>query len=161
VDEEDDEPYVDRKRLKKTLAQFETKTAKVSQSIVQQEVARALAQERQNQWLKQNSDFYDIMQHAQKLADTDPELAETILQMPEGFERQKLVYKNIKALGLHKPPEPKETIQTKIDQNRRAPGYQPSGFSPSPYANNGDFSPTGQKSAYNKMQELKARLGIS
>jgi len=101
-----------------------------------------------------------IQQHADKFAEREPELAETILQMPEGFERQKLVYKNIKALGLHKPAEVKSTIQDKVDANRRSPYYQPSGVGSAPYAAAGDFSPSGQKNAYQKMQELKNKLRI-
>ncbi len=100
------------------------------------------------------------MSHAQKFADNDPELAETILQMPEGFERQKLVYKNIKALGLHKPAQKQSTIQEKIDQNRRSPYYQASGVGSAPYASQGDFSAGGQKNAYEKMLELKKNLRI-
>jgi len=77
--------------------------------------------------MKNNPDFYEVMNHAQKFAERDPELAESILTMPEGFERQKLVYKNIKALGIHKKEEPKPSIQETIDKNRRSPYYQPSG----------------------------------
>jgi len=159
-DDDDDEPYVDKKRLKKSMAQVREEAAKESQSVVQREVQKALAQERQQNWIKQNGDFHEVMQHAQKLYEKDPELAETILEMPEGFERQKLVYKNIKALGLHKKPEPEQSIQSKIDQNRRSPYYQPSGVGTAPYNNTGDFSPVGQKSAYDKMQELKSRLRL-
>ena len=90
----------------------------------------------------------------------NPELAESILEMPEGFERQKLVYKNIKALGLHKPAEKQASIQDKIDANRRSPYYQPTGVSAGPYAGTGDFSKSGQKNAYDKMQQLKAQLRI-
>ena len=101
------------------------------------------------------------MNHAEKLAQKDPELAETILSMPESFERQKLVYKNIKALGLHLPEQKAQSIQEKVDANRRNPYYQPSGIANAPYASQGDFSPQGQQQAYNKMRELqkKMRLG--
>lgn len=159
-DDDDDEPYVDRKKLEKKLNTFGQKTKQETESIVQQEVRKALEQERQQNWLKNNPDFYDVMQHAQKFADRDPELAETILSMPEGFERQKLVYKNIKALGIHKKDEPKPSIQDTIEKNRRSPYYQPSGVASPPYAAAGDFSPTGQKSAYDKMQQLKAQLRL-
>lgn len=163
VDDDDfdsDEPYIDKKVLKKSLSKIKEEGREETKNVVQREVQRALQQERQNQWMRSNPDFYDVMQHAQKFADLDPELAETILQMPEGFERQKLVYKNIKALGLHKPPEAKPTIQDKIEQNRRAPFYQPSGVGSAPYASTGDFSPNGQKSAYEKMKELQKNLRI-
>lgn len=159
-DSDDDEPYVDHKKLKKELGKAVKQTINETDNKIQSAVHKALSEERQKQWIKSNPDFYEIMQHAQAFADKDPDLAETILEMPEGFERQKLVYKNIKALGLHKKEEPKTGIQDKIEQNRRSPYYQPSGISAAPYAAAGDFTPTGQKTAYQKMQELKNRLRI-
>lgn len=159
-DDDDSEPYVDHKKLKKTLAKVSQSTREEARTAVQQEVQRALEQERRDQWLRSNPDFQDVMGHAQKLADMDPELAETILKMPEGFERQKLVYKNIKALGLHKERSPEPSIQQKIDANKRSPYYQPSGIASAPYSSAGDFSSSGQKNAYEKMQELKSRLRL-
>lgn len=159
-EEDDDEPYVDRKKLTKTLAKFGQQSKQETQTEIQRAVSQALQEERKQAWLKNNPDFYDVLQHAEKLANQDPELAETILAMPEGFERKKLVYKNIKALGLHKPKEEAPSIQQKIDANRRSPYYQPSGVGTSPYSNGGDFSSAGQKQAYEKMQQLKNQLRI-
>lgn len=159
-DTDDDEPYVDHKKLKRELGKVVKQTINETDTKIQSAVNKALSEERQKQWMKNNPDFYDVMQHAQTFADKDPDLAETILEMPEGFERQKLVYKNIKALGLHKKEEPKSNIQDKIEQNKRSPYYQPSGIGSAPYAAAGDFTPTGQKTAYQKMQELKNRLRI-
>lgn len=159
----DDEPYVDHKRLKRELGKVVKQTYADTDNRIQTAVNRALAEERQRQWIKNNPDFYEVMNHAQAFADKDPELAETILEMPEGFERQKLVYKNIKALGIHKPPEPKSGIQDKIDQNRRSPYYQPSGMSSPGYGivNGGkDYTPGEGKNAYDKMKELQKRLRI-
>lgn len=163
-DDADDEPYVDKKRLKKELGKVVKQTVNETDTRIQNAVQTALAQERQNQWLKNNPDFYEIMGHAQTFAERDPELAETILSMPEGFERQKLVYKNIKALGLHKKDEPKPSIQDKVDANRRSPYYQPSGVGTAPYAQLGmgskNYSPTEMKSAYDKIKELQSRLRL-
>jgi hypothetical protein len=162
-DDPSDEPYVDHRRLEKKLSKFE---ARMEQKIDQkaEEKARKMVEgERQTNWLKSNPDFYEVMNHAQAFAERDPELAETILSMPEGFERQKLVYKNIKALGLHKPAEKAPSIQEKIDQNRRSPYYQPSGVSSPGYgmASGGkEYSPIEGQNAYKKMQELKGRLRI-
>lgn len=162
VEEEDDdsEPYVDKKKLTKTLAKFGEQSQKQTQTEIQKAVHTALREERKQNWIKQNPDFYDVLQNAERFAQADPELAESILEMPEGFERQKLVYKNIKALGLHKEPAKQPSIQEKIDANKRSPYYQPSGVAAAPYAGAGDFSPTGQKAAFNKMQELKNRLRL-
>lgn len=159
-DDVDDEPYVDKRRLKKELGKVVKQTIDETDNRIQNAVQNALANERKNMWMKNNPDFYEVMNHAQKFAEKDPELAETILEMPDTFERQKLVYKNIKALGLHKKEEPKASIQDKIEQNRRSPYYQPSGVGSAPYNAAGDYSPAGQKSSYDKMQELKSRLRL-
>jgi hypothetical protein len=156
-DDDNDEPYVDKKALKR---QFDKFSQNIDQKIDKkaEEKARAMVeQERQNYFLKANPDFSQILNPdlIQKFAEKHPEIAEPMLEMPDNFARQKLLYQNIKALGLHKAPEAKENIQDKIDKNRRSPYYQPSsaGATP-PYAAAGDFSSTGQKNAYQKMQEL-------
>jgi hypothetical protein len=158
-DEEDNEPYVDHKKLKKSQAKLGQQIKQETQSEIQRAVQTALQEERSKNWLSSNSDFYDVMQHAEKLAQNDPELAETILSMPDTFERKKLVYKNIKALGLHKPAEKQPSIQEKIDQNRKSPYYQPTGFNQAPYNPQSDFSKDGQRASYEKMQSLKAKYG--
>lgn len=159
-DDDNSDPYVDRKKLKKELSRHSQQSKQDSESMVKSAVQQAIYEERQRAWLKSNPDFKDVLEHAQKLYDTDPELGDTILEMPEGFERQKLVYKNIKALGLHKPAVAKSTVQDKIDSNRRSAYYQPSGVGTTPYASQSDFSQGGQKTAYDRMMELKNNLRL-
>lgn len=159
-DDSSDEPYVDHKKLEKKLAKFGEKTKQETQSEIKQAVNSALYEERKNSWLQNNADFYDVMEKAEQFAQQDPHLANTILEMPEGFERQKLVYYNIKSRGLDKPQQKAPSIQEKIDANRKSPYYQPSGQASAPYAAQGDYSPTGQKQAYEKLQELKRNLRI-
>lgn len=157
-DEIDDEPYVDHKKLNRKLAKFGEQNKQQTQSEIQRAVQMAIAEERKQNWLKQNNDFFEVLQHADKFAEQDPELADTILSMPDNFERQKLVYKNIKLLGLHKPKTQEPSIQQKIDANRRSPYYQPSGVGTAPYASGGDFSASGKKTAYEHMKDLQSRL---
>lgn len=159
-DDDDGEPYVDKKKLNKTLAKHGQQFKQETQSEIQKAVHTAIAEERKQNWVKSNPDFYETLQHAEKLMEQAPDLAESILEMPESFERQKLVYKNIKALGLHKEAPKQASIQEKIDANRRSPYYQPSGVGAAPYSGQGDFSPAGQKQAFEKMQQLRAQLRI-
>lgn len=159
--EEETDPYVDHKKLDKKLAKFGEQTKQQTQTEIQKAVQEALSNERNENWKRNNPDFYSIMQYAEKFAAKDPELAETILAMPESFERQKLVYKNIKALGLHLPEPKTSSVQDTIDQNKRSPYYQPSGVGTAPYSMGGDFTSHGKKQAFEKMQELKQRLRTS
>ncbi len=159
-DEDDSEPYVDHKKLNKKLSNFGQRTQSDIQKSMEMVKHQAKEEIKQEMWLENHGDFYDVMQNADKLYAKSPKLAESILRMPEGFERQKLVYLNIKELGLDRSAPPEPSIQQKIDANRKSPYYQPSGVANSPYAAQGDFSPSGQKNAYEKMQQLKAQLRI-
>jgi hypothetical protein len=160
-DEDDDsEPYVDKKKLAKTTSKVKQEIRQETQQDVQNAIQKALEEDRRQRWLEQNPDFEETMSHAEKLAQLDPELARSILSMPDSFERQKMVYRNIKLLGVNKPKIPEQSIQQKIDANRRTPFYQPSGVGTAPYASAGDFSQTGQRDAYKKMQELQNRLRL-
>ena len=159
-DDNSDEPYVDHKRLSKQLGKAQQQTK--SEIAKAMETAKQAAKEelKQELWLEQNGDFYDTLKYAEKFANHAPKLAESILRMPEGFERQKLVYQNIKELGLDKSEAKIPSIQEKIDANKRSPYYQPSGIGTAPYTSQADFSQGGQKQAYDKMQELKGRLRL-
>lgn len=161
-DEDDDEPYVDKRKLQKTLARFGESSKKETRQEIQQAVEQALDQERKSNYLRENSDFNNVMNqdNIEKFASSHPKVAETILRMPDGFERQKLVYETIKALGVDKPEVKQPSIQDKIEANKRSPYYQPASVAAAPYAGQGDFSDAGQKNAYAKMQELKKRLRI-
>lgn len=160
-DEDDDEPFVDKKRLKKETAKLGQQIKQETQTEIQKAIQQAIHEDRKRNWIERNPDFYETLQnHAEKLAEKAPQLAEAILGMPDGFERQKLVYNNIKVLGLDKPEVKGPSIQEKIDANRRSPYYQPSGIAAAPYAAAGDFSPTGQKAAFDKMKELQKNLRI-
>ncbi len=161
-DEDDDtDPYVDHKKLNKTLSKFGQNTNSEIQKAMEMAKKSAKEELKQEMWLESNPDFYEtLQQHAEKLPQRAPKLAESILRMPDSFERQQLVYNNIKALGLDKPQPKESSIQEKIDANRRAPYYQPTGVGSAPYASAGDFSSSGQKNAYDKMQELKNRLRL-
>lgn len=160
-DEDDnDEPYVDHKKLNKKLSRLGETTQSEIQKAMEFAKNNAKEELKQELWLENNPDFYDTLKHAEKFAEKAPRLAESILRMPEGFERQKLVYQNIKALGIDEPERKQSSIQDKIDANKRSPYYQPSGVGNAPYASQGDFSPSGQKNAYDKLQELKRNLRI-
>jgi len=161
-DGDDNEPYVDKRRLDKKLSTFEKRLDEKIDKKAEEKARAMVAQERRDSWIRQNPDFYDILQHAETFAKTDPELAETILQMPEGFERQKLVYKTIKSLGIHKPRVPESTVQQKVDANRKSPYYQPSGIGTAPYNSVGgggkSYSDVEMQTAYKQLQDLKKRI---
>lgn len=159
-DDLNDEPYVDKRSLSKRLNKFEQQLETKIDQKAEAKARKLMEEERKSSWLRNNPDFYDIMQHAQTLAEKHPDVAESILEMPESFARQQLVYKQIKALNLHKKEEPRSSVQDRIEQNRRSPYYQPSGIGTAPYASQGDYSPSGQKNAYDKMKELQKKLRI-
>lgn len=161
-DDDDDEPYVDRKKLNKTLNKFGQNTQSEIQKAMEMAKASAKDELKQEMWLENNPDFHSVLneENSSRLMDAAPGLVKSILNMPDSFERQKLVYENIKALGLDKPKAKEQSIQEKIDANRRSPYYQPSEMGTAPYGGRGDFTAVGQKNAYEQMQQLKSRLRI-
>lgn len=160
--DEDDQsdPYVDHRKLEKKLAKFGQNTQSDIQKAM--EMAKNIAKDeiKQEIWLESNPDFVDVLQHADKFAEANPLLAETILKMPDNFERKKLVYANIKAMNLHKPAAKQSSIQEQIDSNRKNVFYQPTGIANAPFTPQGDYSPEGQKNSYKKMKEAQARLRL-
>lgn len=158
-DDDDNEPYVEKRKLNRKLEKFGQSTQGEIQKAMEHAKHQAKEELKQELWLESNPDFFDTLQHADKFAQKAPKLAETILKMPDSFERQKLVYQNIKALGIDKPEAKAPSIQDKINANARTPGYQPNGFSGPGYQTGGDFSAAGQKNAYDKLKELKQRIG--
>jgi len=159
-DDYGDEPYVDHKRLKKALGKAVQKTVNETDTKIQQAVHAALQEERRKQWLNQNSDFEEVMGYAQEFYEKDKDLGDTILKMPDEFERQKLAYKSIKLMGLHRKEEPKPTMQQQIDGNRRQMYYTPSGMTSPPFENKGDFSEQGKEAAFKKMKQAQKRIGV-
>jgi hypothetical protein len=162
-EDEDDynEPYVDHKRLNKKLSKFGQNTKTDIQKAMEMAKVQAKEELKQEMWLEQHPDFYDVMQnHAVKFAEKAPHVANTILRMPDSFERQQLVYHNIKEFGLDKPEQKASTIQEKVDANKRTPYYQPTGVATAPYSQVADYSSQGQKQAYQKMKELQSKLRI-
>lgn len=156
-DDDDSEPYVDKRTLKKQLSRFAQDMGQDIDRRATEKAAAMIEQERQVSFLRQNTDFNQILneENIQKFAERHPEIAEQMVEMPDNFARKKLLYQNIKALGVHKKDEPKTSIQETVNKNQRTPYYQPSsaGATP-PYAMQGDFSQKGQENAYQKMKEL-------
>lgn len=160
-EEDDSDDYIDKRKLDKNLNRFGEKQRREIQSDIQKAVSEAVESDRQDRWLKQNPDFYDVInKHAEDFAAQDQEFADSILKMPKGFEREKLVYKSIKALGIDKPKVAQMSIQDEINRKQHGAYYRPTSAVNAPYSSPGDFSPEAQKIAYEKMQVLKKNLRL-
>jgi len=160
-DDEDADPYVDRKRLDKKFAKFGESTKTEIQQAMEEAKRKAKEELKREIWLENNPDFYDVMEkHGERFYQKAPHLADTILKMPDNFERKQLVYHNIKSLGLDRPEQKQPSIQDKVDANRRSPYYQAPMMGTPPYASAGDFSEAGKKNAWEQVQKLKAGLRL-
>lgn len=158
-EEYDNEPYVDHKKLDKKLYSFEKRLEEKIEKKAEEKALYLMQKKEEEEWISKNSDFDEVLteENLTKFVAKAPALADSIKRMPNGVEKQKLVYNAIKTMGIDKP-EKQSSVQDKIDSNRRSPYYQPSGVANAPYAMAGDFTPSGQKNAYNKLQELKKRF---
>ena len=156
-DDDDSEPYVDKRALKKHLDRFAQNMGQDIDRRAEEKARALLEQERQANFVRSNADFNTVFteENIIKFAEKHPEIAEPMLKMPDNFARQQLLYQNIKLSGITRKEEPKSSIQDTINKNQRSPYYQPSsaGAAP-PYESHGDFSKKGQENAYQKMKEL-------
>lgn len=159
-EEDDEDPYVDKKKLERKLSSFERKLEQKIEEKAEMKARTLLEQEKRESYLRENKDFYNIMSedNLDRFAQEHPRLAENFMRMPDGFERQKLVYETIKTLQSER--DRRSFAQEKIDMNKKSPYYQPSNIANAPFAAQGDFSSAGQKAAYDKLQQLKSSLRI-
>lgn len=160
-DSDSSEPYVDDKRLTKKLDRFKEELQPQIDAQVEARARALMQQEKRNDWMKRNPDFEDVLSRANEFAKSNPDEAEDLLELPDGFERHKAVYRAIKRYESQKQEKLKESdIQKKVDQNQRNPYYVPSGVVGGPFGMQSDFSQGGQQRAYEKMQALKKNLRI-
>lgn len=161
-EEVDPEPYVDHKKLEKKLNKYGQQQQQKTQSEIERAMQTVREEAKREAWLENHSDFEDIIiNNADKLAKKSPKLTNSILAMPDTFERRKLVYETIKEMGLHKPEEKQSTIQEKIQANQRGQFYQPSNVASAPYqGQTSDFSKSGQEAAYKKMKDLISNVRL-
>lgn len=157
-DDEDDEPYIDKRKFKKELSKFEQGFDERIERKATEKAQSLFEAKRKEEFFEQNTDYDQVMseQVLEKFVKEHPGLAKTLMNIPKGFERDKLVYENIKALNAHRVKE--SSIQKQIDDNKKFPGYQPSGMAASPYSKTIDFSEEGRKAAYDKLQANKKRV---
>lgn len=162
-DDSDDEPYVDHKKLEKKLSNFQAKLEQDFEKKAEMKAREILTKERQEEFLHRNPNFEEVLSNTQildRFYKEHKDLADSILKMPESFERQKLVYQNIKALHLDMPRVAEPSVHEKMEKNRKSPYYIPSGPGSSPYASVADYSPTGQQQSYQKMKELQKNMRL-
>lgn len=150
--------YEEVKKLKRDLR--ETKKA------AQQEAKKLFDEERKSlAKYKLKTDYPDFEsvvtpEIADKLVEKNPRLAEMLARIPEE-ERLPLLYETVKLSGIHKKPEPAAPqIQDQINKNMRNPYYMPAAVGHGS-SSASDFSPTGQKSAYEQMKQLMSRISNS
>lgn len=154
----DDEPYINRKGLKRVLSKLDQSIESKIDERAQAIAKKILDEERQRNFVFQLKseyrDFGDVVtaETLERLDKTNPRMAATIDRMPDGYEKGQMVYETIKTLGLHKKPE--ASVKEKVEQNMRNPYYHPSTAGQGATAM-GDFTPAGQKAAYDKVQALK------
>lgn len=157
-DEADDEPYVNKKGLKRVLSKLDQNIESKIDERAQAIARKILDEERQKNFVFQLKseyrDFSDVVtaDSLEKLDKANPRMAGIIDRMPDGYEKGQMIYETIKTMGLHKKPE--ASVKEKVEQNMRNPYYHPSTAGQGSVTM-GDFTQAGQKAAYDKVSALK------
>lgn len=162
-DDDGDEPYIDQKTLARKMSAWEKDLEQRFEKKAEEKARELLAQDKRNEFLKRNPDFENILapENLDKYSKDNPEEAEvwTQLRTENNFERQKLLYYQLKKQEALKKMGEVSSMQKKVDENRKNPYYIPSGSGTPPQASfGGNFDKTAQKNSYDLMQSLKQRV---
>lgn len=166
--DDDSEPYVDKKRLGKEMSKLKESLAVEIDRKAEEKARALLAEEKRKDFFKNNKDFHEVMQQdvIRKFIDEQPGLSEDLETLPDNFERQKVVYRMIKALNENKPvapaapAQPKSPLAAAFDARKSAMAYQPGGSSGGPFQSMGDFSQGGMKNAYDRFKSLQKTVSL-
>lgn len=166
--EDDNEPYIDKKRLAKEMGNLKSSLAVEIDQKAEEKARTLMAEERKKDFFKNNKDFHEIMQQEeiQKFISEQPGLAEDLETLPDNFERQKVVYRMIKTLKDLKttqpvaPSQPKSPLAAAFESRKASMAYQPGGSSGGPFQSMGDFSQGGMKNAYDRFKSLQKTVHL-
>lgn len=157
------EDYVDPARLiakfDKERSAFERKAKEIAKKTYEELEQQKVENEKKNylQRLKKDlPDFDQVMNEASisQLEKIDPVFLETVLAVPDDYERRLMTYKKLKSLSK---PEEKKSIQTKVVENQQNPYYIPNG-SGTPAAVQIDLrSKEAREAAYAKLKAAQRR----
>lgn len=156
-DEVDDEPYINRKGLKRVLSKLDQSIESRIDERIAAATKKALEEERQRNFVFQLKseyrDFNDVVtaETLEKLQATNPRMAAIIERMPDGYEKGQMVYETIKTMKLHQKPE--TNVKERVEKNQQNPYYIPS-TAAGVVSSTGDFSEAGRKASYEKIQQL-------
>jgi hypothetical protein len=158
-EEDDGEPYVVKKALDRKLTQHTNRLMKEIERKAEEKAMQLFEKQKQQNYLNEHRDFNEVLnpENLQYLVDNHPEVANSILEMPEGFARQKLAYQTLKA--FKQKEEKRASIQETINNNHKSLYYQPSQYGNPPSATTMDFTPQGRKQAYDAMKKMMAGMG--
>lgn len=153
-DDDDSEPYVETKKLKKILAKVDEKIERAAEEKAARIFEQKMKQDYMFRLKSEYKDFDEVLNQEtiDKLAEAHPSLTNQIMKIGDEYERRVTAYETIKGMGLHKKAEA-SPIQEKINQNMRNLYHVPSATG-NPPAAVGDFSQAGKKNAYENMQKL-------
>lgn len=163
---DDVEDYVDPARLKAKLelerAAFERKAKDIAKSTYDELKREDQEKEKKDFMtrLKREYPDYDAIMNENTLASLekiDPLFVDTVLAIPDDYERRKKTYAKIKSLPKQ---EPKASIKERVEENQKNPYYIPAGSGASGGLPSIEFdvsSKTARESAYAKLKAAQRR----
>lgn len=147
-------------KLAKERSTFERKAEEIAKSTYERIQREKEEAEKKNYLQKLRGEFkdYDDVVSEQNLAvmfEKDPVFAEAALKIPDDYDRRKLVYARIKALG---PQEEAPSVKDKVLENQKNPYHVPSGSAPTSNAVDYDLNTReSREAAYKRLKQAQRR----
>ncbi|MDE1970969.1 MAG: hypothetical protein KGI50_05335 [Patescibacteria group bacterium] len=158
-DDDDSDEFVEKKYIRNEFSRVEKDINNIKQETKRLEEERMKRE--QDLWMHSHPDFEEVLKSANDFEKDNQEVANSLLNIPEGFERYKSAYNMIKLYkeAKNKPAAP--TMQDHINNNRRPMYYAPSGMATPPSQQfKGSYTKEEMKSAHEAMLALKNEMRL-
>lgn len=138
---------------------FERKAEEIAEKKYQEIQRQKEEAEKKNFLPKLQNEFNDFdqvmtEQNIMEIGEKDPTFLQTVLMVPDEYEKRKFLYQRIKANKSN--AEPEKTVQDRVRQNQKNPYHVPSSASPTSDAIDFDLdSPGARESAYQKLRSAQ------
>lgn len=127
---DDVEDYIDKERLQQVRQKDRAAFKREAEEIARKTYEERALQDSKKQYLASLKDYNQVMtpDNIARLEQTNPYLAQKILNMPDPEEQRILAYETIKAsMPKVEQQVPVQSIKEKVEENQRNPYYIPSG----------------------------------
>lgn len=142
-----------KEKLNKERQHFRREAEEIANKVIEE-------RDKKDYFRRLKQDYHDFDQvvnetNLAQLAESSPELTESLMKIPDEYEKRRLAYSAIKRMG--KKEEPKASIKEKVQENSHNTYYTPQSAGVPTAADYDLKSPQARQAAYEKLKLAQRR----